>query len=251
MRIKSGFETLSSFPLAAILFVTSAELAALSQVWCLLACDNCHECGCLCAFPTPRVWNRKRGERDSGSQSVSDSLALGTLCQSDLHVAKCAPTSVCTRARRGDRSGGVGGWSGVPSAWDGSSADLRRAPLSGTSAHPCQAHTSAVRPGAYYQTANPTTAANPQKTHGASLSVLHLLISRGGKLGQEFKVLVSTVLNIQILSRSDKCEKACAVVHVKYISLCMPLWQEQCNLTDQLYTPLDPIIFSSYNGSVV
>lgn len=108
-----------------------------------------------------------------------------------------------------------------------------------------------VQPEAYYQTTNPRTAVNLQKTHGASLTGLHLLISRGGKLGQEFKVLVRIVLNIQILSCSDKCEKACAVVHVKYISLCMPLWQEQCNLTDQLYTSLDPIIFSRYNGSVV
>lgn len=44
-----------------------------------------------------------------------------------------------------------------------------------------QTHThtnQSMQPGAHYQTTNPRTAVNLQKTHGASLTELHLLIFR-------------------------------------------------------------------------
>lgn len=55
-------------------------------------------------------------------------------------------------------------------------ADFQQAPLSGTYKH---THTNqSMQPGAHYQTTNPRTAVNLQKTHGASLTELHLLIFR-------------------------------------------------------------------------
>lgn len=106
MRVRSCFEMLSSLLLAAILFVTSgsAELPASSQVWCLLTCDNCHVCGCLCAFPTTCVWNRKRERARHWIPKCEWQLgAQRAQCQSNLCVAKCVGTFVCVRARCGDR----------------------------------------------------------------------------------------------------------------------------------------------------
>lgn len=145
MRVKSCFEKLSSLLLAAILFVTSgsAELPASSQVWCLLTCDNCHVCGCLCAFPTTCVWNRKR------ESETLDTKVWVTAWRSACSVNQiCVWQSVLARLFACMLDVAIEeACSEVPSAhlgtaWDGSSVDLQRAPLSGTWAHPCQMHTS-------------------------------------------------------------------------------------------------------------
>lgn len=135
MRVKSCFEKLSSLLLAAILFVTSgsAELPASSQVWCLLTCDNCHVCGCLCAFPTTCVWNRKR------ESETLDTKVWVTAWRSACSVNQiCVWQSVLARLFACMLDVAIEeACSEVPSAhlstaWDGSSVDLQRAPLSGT-----------------------------------------------------------------------------------------------------------------------
>lgn len=136
-------------------------------------------CVCVC------VRRKKEGRTTLGNQSVSDSWALSMLCQSDLCVCVwLVATFVCFL--RECAVAIVEAWSEstkLPITAQSDTAPPRTSSrphyLAHTHTHAEHTHQS-VQPGAHYQTTNPRTVVNLQKkTHGASLTGLHLLISRG------------------------------------------------------------------------